>query len=192
MIRILYGLIIIICLSCSSTLLAAEQTFILDPEHTYVLWHVNHFGFSHPCGKWMATGTLVLDKDKPQNSRVNASIQMANVVTGIPELDQHLKEKLFFDTNQFPTATFASNKVEIINKNKAHVQGILTLHGISKPVTLDVTLNKADVSLISNKMTAGFTANTMIKRSDFGITTLLPGVSDEVKIDIESEAYLKG
>lgn len=168
---------------------AATETYTLDPQHSYVLWHVDHFGFSKPSGKWMAEGTLALDQTKPQNSKVNVTIHVANIITGIPELDDHLKGKLFFDTAQFPTATFVSDKIDVTGKKTAKVHGVLTVHGVSKPVTLNVTLNKIGESPITNKMTAGFDATTQIKRSDFGINTLLPGVSDNVKIDLEVEAY---
>lgn len=174
----------------SSLAQAATETYTLDPNHTYVLWQIKHFGFSTQAGKWYATGTLMLDKDKPQNSSVKATIQVADFVTGLPELDKHLKGKLFFDTAQFPTATFVSDKVDVTGKTTAKVHGMLTLHGVTKPVMLDVKLNQSAMNPISNKMTAGFSANSKIKRSDFGIDTLIPGLSDEVKLDIESEAYL--
>ena len=167
----------------------AAETFNLDPQHTYVLWRIKHLGFSTQAGKWYVSGTLVLDKDKPENSKVNVTIQIADVVTGIPDLDKHLKGKLFFDVAQFPTATFVSDKVDVSGKDTAKVHGILTVHGISKPVVLDVTLNQAAVNPISDKMTAGFSATTNIKRSDFGITTLLPGLADEVNLNIEAEAF---
>jgi polyisoprenoid-binding protein YceI len=166
----------------------AAETFTLDPNHTYVLWHVSHFGYSNPSGKWLAEGTVVLDKDTPQNSKVNVTIRVADVVTGIQELDDHLRGKVFFDVAQFPIATFVSNKVHVTGKNSAKVEGTLTVHGVSKPVTLDITLNKAGVSPITNKMTVGFSGSTKLKRSDFGINTLLPGLGDEVKIDIQAEA----
>ncbi len=168
---------------------AAPINYTLDPNHTYVLWHINHFGFSNPSGKWMAAGNLVLDKDNPQNSQVKATIDLNNLATGVAELDKHLKEKLFFDVTQFPTASFVSNSVDVTSKTTAKVHGTLTLHGISKPVTLNVTFNKAAANPITNKDSVGFSATTTLKRSDFGITTLLPGVSDEVKINIEAEAY---
>ncbi len=165
----------------------SADIYTLDPMHSYALWHINHFGFSNPSGKWMATGTLTLDKANPQNSKVNVTIHVANIITGIPELDTHLKGKLFFDVEQFPTATFISDKVTVTGKDTAKVHGMLTVHGISKPITLNVKLNKAGINPISNKMTAGFTATTELKRSDFGITTLLPGLADEVKLEIEAE-----
>jgi polyisoprenoid-binding protein YceI len=168
----------------------AADTYTLDPQHTYVLWHIKHFGFTTQSGKWYASGTLLLDKNKPQNSKVNVSIQVANIVTGIPELDKHLKGNLFFDADHYPIATFISNKVDVTGKTTANVQGILTVHGITKPVVLNVKLNQAGMSPITDKMTVGFSADTTIKRSDFGINTLLPGLGDDVKLDIEAEGYL--
>lgn len=168
---------------------AAAETFTLDPQHTYVLFHINHLGFSTQAGKWYAKGTLVLDKDIPTNSKVNVSIQLGNVVTGIPELDKHLKGKLFFDVSKFPMATFVSDKVDLVSKDTAKVHGMLTLHGVTKPITLDVKLNQVGVNPINEKMTAGFSATTTIKRSDFGMTTLLPSLGDEVNLKVEAEAY---
>jgi polyisoprenoid-binding protein YceI len=174
-------------LSYLSPVLAAE-TLTLDPMHTYVLWRIDHFGFSHPSGKWLAAGTLTLDKTHPGNSKVNVTIKVADMITGIDELNKHLKGKLFFDTDQFPLATFASDKVTVTGKDTAKVKGTLTVHGISKPITLNVKLNQAGINPVTNKMTAGFSATATLKRSDFGITTLLPGLGDEVKLDIEAEA----
>ena len=172
-----------------STLHAAAETLKLDPEHSYILWQIKHLGFSTQAGKWYVNGTVTLDKDKPENSKVNATIKLADIVTGIPELDKHLKGKLFFDVAKYPTATFVSNKVDVLDKTTAKVHGTLDLHGISQPVTLNVTLNKVGKNPITEKMTAGFTATTTIKRSDFGIKALLTDVGDEVKIEINAEAY---
>jgi polyisoprenoid-binding protein YceI len=178
----------LLCFAASAPTQAASETYILDPGHTYVLWHVNHFGFSNLSGKWMAKGTLTLDKDDPAKSKVDAIIKVGDIVTGIPELDKHLKQAMFFDVAQYPIATFISNKVTVMPDNTAKVDGILTVHGISKPIILNVKLNKNDVNPINNKMSAGFSASAMIKRSDFGIKGVLPGVADEVNIEIEAEA----
>lgn len=173
----------------SNIAMAAEEKYTFDPDHTYVLWHINHFGFSNPSGKWLATGTLMFDQDKPQNSKVNITIKMADVSTGISELDKHLKGPLFFDTNKYPTATFVSDKVDVTGKNTAVVHGVLTLHGVSKPVALNVHLNKMGENPINNKMGVGFSGSAKIDRSDFGINTLLPGLGNAVTIDVEAEAY---
>jgi polyisoprenoid-binding protein YceI len=180
--------IILTTLSFSLPAQAAATTYTFDPSHTSVLWHINHFGFSSPSGKWAADGTLVLDEAKPQDSKVNVLIHVDAMVTGNPELDKHLKGDNFFDVTKYPTATFVSDKVNVTGKKKAKVHGMLTLHGVSKAVTLDVTLNQVGVNPINDKQTVGFTASTKLKRSDFGMSTLLPGLSDEVKIDIEAEA----
>lgn len=168
---------------------AAEEKYTFDPEHSYVSWHINHFGFSNPTGKWMVQGTLLLDQQKPQNSKVNATINVANIITGLPELDKHLQGEIFFDTEKYPTATFVSNKVDVLGNNKALVHGILTIHGISKPVTLNMQLNKIGQNPITDKMGVGFSGNAKIKRSDFDIITLLPGLGDDVTLHIEVEAY---
>ncbi|AAU27727.1 TPA: YceI family protein [Legionella pneumophila] len=174
----------------SSYVYAEPQTLTLDNQHTYVLWKIKHLGFSTQAGKWYASGQLVLDKDNPQQSKVNVTIKVDDIVTGIPELDKHLKGKLFFDTKQFPTATFVSNRVEVMGKNKAKVYGMLTLHGVTKPIILNVILNKAGINLLNDRETAGFSATTSLKRSDYGIKALIPEVGDDVEIEIEAEAYL--
>src|SRR5690606_22937984 len=100
--------------------------------------------FSEQTGKWMAEGTLSLDEAKPQNSKVNVTINVNDVITGIPKLDEHLKKEDFFDTAKYPTATFVSNKIRLTGKDKAKIEGTLTLHGVSRPVVLDVNLRKVD------------------------------------------------
>lgn len=181
-------LIIVVGIFSFSGLTQAADTYKIDSSHTYVLWHISHFGFSNPSGKWTAEGTLILDEAKPQNSKVNVTIPVSKMITGDPELDKHLNGKTFFDTAQYPTATFVSDKVDVRNKKMAKVHGTLTLHGISKPITLYVTLNKIGINPIKNKKTAGFSAKAELKRSDFDMNTLLPGLGDKVKLDIEVEA----
>jgi polyisoprenoid-binding protein YceI len=105
----------------------------------------------------------------------------------IPKLDEHLKGKDFFDVAQFPTATFVSDKITKTGNN-AKVQGMLTIHGVSKPVTLNVKLNKVGVNPMSKKKAAGFSATATIKRSDFGVGKYVPDVGDEVTLDIQAEA----
>lgn len=169
---------------------AATESYTLDPSHSYVEWHISHFGFSSPSGKWTAEGTLTLDEAKPKNSKINVTVPIDSLVTGVVKLDEHLKDKDFFDVSQYPTAAFVSDKVEMIGKNKAKVYGMLTVHGVSKPITLNVSLNKIGESPITHKKTAGFTATTTLKRSDFGISKYAPGLGDEVKINIEAEAVV--
>jgi len=178
----------LVFLLISFNVFAKSETYTLDPSHSYVMWRISHFGFSHPTGKWPANGTLLLDQNAPQKSKVNIIIQLADLDTGNPELNKHLNSPLFFDASKYPTATFVSNKIELVGKNKAKVYGILTVHGVSKPIILDTTLNKAAENPITNKPTVGFSATTHLNRSDYGLTSFLPGLSDNVDLSIEIEA----
>jgi polyisoprenoid-binding protein YceI len=175
----------------------AAETYTLDPMHTQVVWSINHFGFSNPSGKFaMIEGTLVLDEAKPENSKVDATIQIRNLVTGLDKLNEHLWGDKFFDAAKFPTATFKSTKVEVTGKDTAKVTGDLTVRDITKSVTLEVKLNRLGESMMKKK-TAGFSAVVNLKRSDFGMTTYVakpgegPLLGDDVAISVETEANLK-
>ena len=181
--------ILLLSLPMVSNVYAAAETYHFDPSHTNLTWQANHFGFSNPSGKFTdVTGTLVLDEAALEKSKVNVVIKPASILTGLEKFDTHLKSKDFFDAEVFPSAEFVSSKVTKTGENTAKVDGMLTLHGVSKPVTLDVTLNKLGEHPMNKVKTAGFTATTTIKRSEFGMSYALPGVSDEVKIAIEVEA----
>jgi polyisoprenoid-binding protein YceI len=180
-------LLILLCL-ITLPAFAAVETYKLDPNHTYVHWRASHLGFSYLSGKWKAQGTLQLDKENPKNDKVDVTIHIADMITGDSKLNDHLQSDEFFNVAKFPTATFVSDKVDVTGSKTANVKGILTLHGVSKPVTLKVTLNKVGKSPLNDKMTVGFSATTHIKRSDFGMTSFLPMVGDEVALSIEAEA----
>jgi polyisoprenoid-binding protein YceI len=179
----------VLALAFASPAMAAD-TYKLDPNHTAVVWHINHFGFSNPSGKFMNTdGTLVLDQANPAASTLNVTIPLDKMDSGVAALDEHMKGDKFFDVSTYPTATYVSTSVTVTGKTTAIVHGNLTVHGVTKPVDLMVTLNKMGANMM-NKQTAGFTATANIKRSDFGMNSFLPGLGDEVKLDIESEANL--
>lgn len=167
---------------------ATNNSYTLDPTHSYVLWHINHFGFSNPSGKWMANGTFIFDKNHPQTSKVTATVNIADGVTGIPALDQHMQSAEFFDAKQFPTATFVSDNIKLTGKQTADVSGQLTMHGVTKPLTFHVKLNKIGVSVVTNKPTIGFSGSATLNRSDYGISAYAPGLSNQVQLEIEVEA----
>ena len=169
----------------------AADNYKFDPHHTSVVWTANHFGFSNPSGKFSEVeGDITLDEKNPAKSKVNVTVKIANLFTGYDKFDNHLKSNDFFNVEKFATATFVSTKIALTGKNTAKVTGNLTLVGVTKPVTLNVKLNKMGVSPISQKKTAGFTATALIKRSDFGINYAVPAVGDNVKLLIEAEAAI--
>lgn len=169
----------------------AAETYNIDPHHANINWNANHFGFSNPSGHFnVSKGTLVLDEAKPENSKVDVTIDVDGLTTGIADFDKHLKSADFLDTAKYPTATFKSTKVDVTGKDTAKVTGNLTLHGITKPVILDMKLNKIAPSPMTTKKTAGFSGKITLLRSQFGIDKYVPNISDEVQIQIEAEANL--
>jgi len=172
----------------SVTTVYAADLYQLDNMHSYVEWHINHFGFSSPSGKWFVDGKLTLDTKNLGASHVEITIPIAALQTGLPKLDEHLLSPEFFDAHKFPSATFTSAKVVLTGKNTANIVGMLDLHGVKKPLTLHVSLNKMGISEYTKKPTVGFTAHTTLNRSDYGIKAYLPGLADVVTLDIQVEA----
>lgn len=177
-------------LATAGTAVAAPVTYKLDPTHTDVLFTWNHFGYSNPSANLNnADGTVVYDEKDPSKSSVEVTLPLSGLDTFVPKLDEHLKSKDFLDAAQFPNITFKSTKVAGAGKGKLKVTGDLTVHGVTKPVTLDVTVNKVGDHPMLKVPAAGFDAVTTIKRSDFGVGAYVPNVSDEIKIRITTEAH---
>ncbi|NBV07147.1 MAG: polyisoprenoid-binding protein [Proteobacteria bacterium] len=170
---------------------AEAVKYQIESNHAYVLWFANHFGFSNQSGKFSdVSGEINFDEKKPENSSVDVTIKIDSLVTGLPKFDKHLKSADFFDAEKFPTTKFVSKKIKVTGKNKAKIEGELTLHGVTKPVTLNAKFNKSDVSVVTQKPTIGFSATATIKRSEFGINYAVPAVSDNVELVIEVEANI--
>jgi len=167
--------------------------YTMDPTHTMVLASWNHFGYSNPTANFGdATGTISYDADAPENSKVEVVIPMSGLDSFVPKLDEHLLSADFFDAERFPEARFASTSVRDLGDGKLEVTGDLTLHGVTRPVVLAVSLNKAAPHPMGNTPTIGFDATTTIRRSEFGIDKYVPAVSDEVTLRITTEASAAG
>ncbi|HKE47164.1 MAG TPA: YceI family protein [Rhodanobacteraceae bacterium] len=170
---------------------ALATTYTLDPEHTQIHFSWNHFGFSNPGAVFgKLDGTLDYDEADPTRSKVSVTIPLDAINSNVPKLDAHMESPDFFDAARYPTATFKSTKVEKgAAANHLKVTGDLAVHGATHPVTLDVTVNKIGGHPLRNNATsAGFDASATIKRSDFGITKYVPGVSDDIALRITVEA----
>jgi polyisoprenoid-binding protein YceI len=162
-------------------------TYQVEPRHSQILFTVNHFGFTEYTGQFtQPTGTLVVDTANPGNSKVDVTIPIDKVLTTLPALDTHLKTPDFFDAAKFPTAKFVSTKVTI-NGTTATIAGDLTLKDVTKPVVLTARfVGAGNATQGAKKLNFGFAATTSIKRSDFGITFLVPAVSDKVDLTINA------
>ncbi|WP_028879256.1 YceI family protein [Terasakiella pusilla] len=182
-----------VALGLSTSLAQADPVqYAFDKDHTSIVFHVNHMGFSNFQGEFQEfDGSLTFDADKPQNSAVNVKINVNSVDTDVAKLDDHLRSPDFFDVNKFPSMVFKSKSIEVTGEKTGKITGDFTLLGVTKEVTLDVTLNKAADHPMLKVPAVGFSATGTIKRSDFGMTTYVPAVGDEVTISIETEAYAK-
>ena len=169
---------------------AFAATYTLDPQHTQVQFTWNHFGFSNPAAVFgKIDATLDFDQTDPTKSKVSVTIPLDSVNSNVAKLNEHLDSPDFFDAAKYPNATFKSTKVEKgATPDQLKVTGDLTLHGVTRPVTLDVTVNNVGEHPIRKAPAAGFDATATVKRSEFGITKYIPGVSDDIKIHITTEA----
>jgi polyisoprenoid-binding protein YceI len=168
---------------------AAPVTYKLDPNHTMVLFSWSHFGFSNPVADiGIGEGTLVFDQQNPSKSSVDVTMPLSNLDTHVPALDKHLKEPDFFDADKYPTITFKSTSVQSLGGKHYKVTGDLTVHGVTKPVVLNATLNGAGTHPMTGQPTVGFNATGTLKRSDFGLGAYVPKVSDEIQLTITTEA----
>lgn len=166
-------------------------TYKLDPTHTIVLAQWNHMGFSNPSLNFAnGHGEIVYDAANPSASLVQVTFPLADITSFTPDFDTHLGSGDFFDVAKFPEASFKSTSVTANGANKFTVTGDLTIKGISKPVTLDVTLNGAGPHPMTKTPTVGFDATATVKRSDWGLAYAAPAVSDEVQLRITTEASL--
>ena len=167
---------------------AAPVTYKLDPNHTMVLFSWNHFGFSNPVADiGIADGTVVFDQQNPSKSSVDVTMPLSNLDTHVPALDKHLKEPDFFDADKYPTITFKSTSVQSLGGKHYKVTGDLTVHGVTKPVVLNATLNGVGTHPMTGQQSIGFNATGTLKRSDFGLGAYVPKVSDEIQLTITTE-----
>lgn len=165
------------------------KKYKLDPTHTNIVWMGDHLGFSKSLGQFFDfEGYITLNFEHPAKSSAEVTIQTASISTGLPKFDDHLKNEDFFDVEKHPEAKFVSNNVEVTGENTAKLHGDLTMLGITKPLTLDVTLNKTGSNPYSGNETAGFSVRGTIIRSQYGMDYGLPYISNEVPLLIEAEA----
>ncbi len=170
---------------------AESGTFAIEPNHTQVLFGISHLQFTTYYGNFShVSGTLELSTKDPAASKVEVQIPVNTVSTTSDKLNGILQTADWLDAARFPTMTFRSTQVTRTGPGTANVTGDLTLHGITKPMTLNATFNAAGTSPGDQKYTIGFNASGVIKRSDFGIVKLLPYVGDDVTITI-SAAFVR-
>lgn len=170
--------------------LAAAGEYAIDPSHTNVLFRLAHLGYSGYMGRFnKIEGKIELDPKDLTKTSLDVTIDAASVDVNHEKLANEIKDKEVFDTATYPTITFKSTKLEQKDATHGTVTGDLTFHGVTKPVTLDVTLNGVGNHPMNQKPMLGFSATGTIKRSDFGVSKWLPMVGDQVQLIIETELH---
>ncbi len=176
---------------------AQSTTWQLDPAHSNAQFSVRHLGISNVQGEFTkVTGTVQLDDQDISKSTVNATIDVASLDTRVQNRDNDLKSDHFFDVAKFPTITFQSTKIIKTGDDTSKMTGNLTLHGVTKEVTFDVTGPTKVIQVMGTRR--GASATTKINRQDFGMVYManaLPGgdqmIGDTVTITLDIEMVKK-
>lgn len=175
----------------STVAFAAPLTYKIEANHTDVVASWSHFGFSNPIAHFgKVDGSITYDPANVGASKVEVTIPLSGLNSHVGDFDDHLRSADFFDAEKFPNITFKSTSVKAAGKGKLKVTGDLTIKGVTKPVVLDVTINKTGVQPMANREAAGFSATATVKRTDFGLGLYAPNVSDQVKLSITTEAIV--
>ncbi len=178
----------------SATAFAAPVTYVIDPTHTFPSFEADHMGgLSIWRGKFNSTsGKIVLDKAARSGS-VDVTVDMSSVNFGMPKLDEHAKSAELFDVAKFPTATFSGKFTKFNGEAPAEAQGTLTMHGVTKPLTLTLNSFLCKQNPMSKKEVCGADAGASFNRSDFGMNFGDKyGFKQEVKLQIQVEASPAG
>ena len=159
----------------------------IEPEHSRITFGVSHMGFTNYYGEFRnASGMLTLDPKKPDSSTVDVKIPTGSVMVPNAKLKEELDGDQWLDAAKYPDITFKSTKVAKTGADTAKVTGEFTLHGVTKPLTLNVKFNGAGTNPLDKNYTSGFEATGMIKRSDYGVKTYVPLIGDDVDIMISA------
>jgi polyisoprenoid-binding protein YceI len=181
--------LIVALTAASATAAFAADTYTIDPGHTYPSFEADHMGISILRGKFTKTsGSIVLDRAAKTGS-VDITIDASSLDFGHEKLNAHAKNPDMFDVEKFPTATYKSNSIRFKGNNPVAIDGELTLHGVTKPVSLKINQFKCIMHPMLKKEVCGADASATFNRSDFGIDYgVKMGLSPQTKLLISVEA----
>ncbi len=172
---------------------ARAADYAMDPDHSAVLFFADHLGFDQVVGRFKTfAGEFSFDPANVAASKLTVTIKADSLDTGSTQRDRDIRGESWFSVGEFPEIKFVGTGYAKKDDKTGTITGDLTLRGVTKPVTLDVTLNKLGVNPMSHKNSVGFTAHATVKRSDFGMKADLGPIADPVDLLIEVEASQKG
>jgi polyisoprenoid-binding protein YceI len=173
----------------AATAQAQTQKADVDLEHVSVFWTLWHGGFSQVTGQFRQINKvdMVFDRKDVANSKVNVEIEAASLDSNHAYRDNWARSEAALDVWKFRTINFESTKIEKTGENTGKMTGNLTMHGVTFPVTMDVTYNKGGLHLSKKYSIDGFTAKGKLKRSDFGMSAFIPWIGEEIEFVIQVE-----
>jgi len=185
------------CLLLTTSHESRADNYALDGQHTSIIFGISHFNYSYTYGRFnKVQGSFAWDNANPAASKFVLAIEAASIDSNDMERDKHLRGADFFNANQFPQIIFQSTSVRPAAQNnpkgdKFEVAGTLTIHGVTKQVTLPMKkLGEGPGPF--GKYRCGFFCQTTIRRSDYGMTNMLPKIGDQVAITISFEGTRDG
>ncbi|HEY6452351.1 MAG TPA: YceI family protein [Steroidobacteraceae bacterium] len=180
-----------LAVAASGAAVAAPIAFVPNPNHTFVRFSYDHFGFSRQQSRFdKITGTVTLDP-VARTGAVDLLIDTKSIDTGSALFNEHIQKPEFLDTGQYPTATFKSTAVKFKGDAPVTIIGNLTLKGITRPLTIHVTSFKHALNTLRQD-SIGANATAIIKRSDYQMAKYVPLVSDDLDVSIAIEAATAG
>lgn len=162
--------------------------YVLDKNHSTLLFKINHLGFSTFVGRFnRIDASLNINPEDLSSAHLEAVIDMASVDVNNSDFEATLRSRFWFDTAQYPQAYFKTQAVTLIDENHARFSGVLRFMGEEQKIDLEVTLVGSGFNLLTQKYTLGFEAKTHFKRSDFGVDQYIPAVGDDVYLEVHAE-----
>lgn len=175
----------------SSAVKAQEQSYTIDPEHTFPTYAIEHFGVSLQQGRFDQTRGRIVLNPAARSGQVEVVVQAASVDSGLPSLDRRLRGDGFFNVEKFPQIVYRSTAIRYENDQPIALDGELTMLGVTRPLTVDVTRFRCTVHPLAGGKRCGAMVRGTVRRSDFALSSLRPPLlGDEVQLVIPIEATL--
>jgi len=186
--RTTIGALFAICALFSLSVAAAPETFVIDMPHSSSNFEAGHLGINWVRGRFNKTaGKITLDR-AAQKGSIEAQIDVASVDTGYARRDELLRTENYFNAAQYPTITFRSSNLRFNGDALAGAEGELTMLGVTRPMTLDITSFKCITHPVNKREVCGALATGRIQRSEFGMTKVSNSISEEIRIYLNIEA----
>ncbi len=181
----------LIAATCGQSAVAVPTAYTVDTVHSRATFFVNHLGFSNSVGQFHVADAVVrFDEQDWSQSSVDVRLPVQSLDLGDAKWQTHILGADFLDSSDYPDIHFVSTTVESTAPGQGRLHGNLTLHGVTRPVVLDLRLNRAGEHPMRKTPAVGFTATTVVRRSEFGVAAYMPAVADDLEVRIEIEAYV--